>query len=240
MTVAANIKEKIKRIPNGTPFGYAQLGIAAKDFNTAAKAIERLQKKGFIKKVSKGQFYKPQVTVFGELGPDYDKVLQNYLYKGKKRVGYITGGELYNQLRFNTQISATTTVATNVNKKNINLGWLKTKTVKAYATINDNNYKYLGILDAIKDAKKIQDCSVNKATEIIIIQLNRLQPKEMEALLKYALQYPPRVRALLGAILQYKFKFDVSALLKSLNPSTVFKLNITCMDASILKNWNIK
>ena len=62
MKVAAQIREKIKEIPESEPFGYAQLGISPGNFFTAAKALERLQKKGVIKKVSKGIFFKPQKT----------------------------------------------------------------------------------------------------------------------------------------------------------------------------------
>ncbi|MEO7044917.1 MAG: hypothetical protein ABI091_06385, partial [Ferruginibacter sp.] len=65
MKVAEQLREKIGKIPESQPFGYADLGIEAIDFFTAAKALERMQKKGTIKKVSKGLFYIPRQTVFG-------------------------------------------------------------------------------------------------------------------------------------------------------------------------------
>ena len=95
MKIAAQIRERIKKIPESEPFGYVDLDIAPADFFTAAKAIERLQKKGEIKKVSKGIFYKPKISVFGELPPNYNSILQNYLYEGNKRTGYVTGYALY-------------------------------------------------------------------------------------------------------------------------------------------------
>jgi len=63
MTLASQIQTKIKKLPEGKSFGYADLGIAKEDFQTAAKALERLQAKGVIKKLSKGVFYKPEQTV---------------------------------------------------------------------------------------------------------------------------------------------------------------------------------
>ena len=43
MTVAEQIRKSIERIPESQPFGYADLGIEANDFFSAAKALERLQ-----------------------------------------------------------------------------------------------------------------------------------------------------------------------------------------------------
>jgi hypothetical protein len=56
------------------------------------------------------------------------------------------------------------------------------------------------------------------------------------------MEYPPRVRALLGAIVQEKFTtdFDLSDLKGSLNPTTIFKLNIKEADWPTIKNWQIK
>jgi hypothetical protein len=65
---------------------------------------------------------------------------------------------------------------------------------------------------------------------------------DIESLIKYALEYPPRVRALLGAIIENIFRnkeFDVLPLKKSLNPSTRFKLGIKNTDLPTSQNWNI-
>ncbi|MDR3608944.1 MAG: hypothetical protein P4L27_00095, partial [Ignavibacteriaceae bacterium] len=69
MKISEYIATQIKHIPEDATFGYEQLKIDKTKYVTAAKALERLIKKGVIKKVSKGTFYKPQMTVFGELKP---------------------------------------------------------------------------------------------------------------------------------------------------------------------------
>ena len=241
MKVAARIREKIKSIPESEPFGYADLGIEATDFFTAAKALERLQKKGTIKKVSKGVFYKPEISIFGEMPPNYDSILQNYLYKAGKRVGYVTGYVLYNQLSLTTQMAFTTKIATNRNLKKINIGWLKTNSVKAYAEVTEENYPLLGILDALKDIKSIPDSSASNAIKILMPKIKVFKKNDIENLIKYALQYPPRVRALLGAILEniFRNKFDLLTLKSSLNPSTNFKLGIKNTVLPTTQNWNI-
>ena len=241
MKVAEQIRKIIETIPESEPFGYADLGIEPADFVTAAKALERMQKKGAIKKVSKGVFYKPEMTRFGALGPDYNALLRRFLYKDNKRVGYITGGELYNQLNLTTQNYFRTKVATNRSRKKIEKGWLKTSTVKSYVEITEENYQLLGILDAIKDIRNIADTSTAKAIKILAAKLEKFDKKDIQSLIEFALQYPPRVRALLGAIVEERFgnQFNVESLQNSLNPTTTYKLKIKESDLSTIKNWNL-
>lgn len=242
MTIAAHIRNTIDKIPEGQPFGYADLGIEPAGFFTAAKALERMQKKGTIKKISKGIFYKPKMTIMGALGPDYSALLNNFLYRDKKRVGYITGGELYNQLNLTTQNYFRTKIATNRSRKKIEKGWLKTSTVKSYVEITEENYQLLGILDAIKDIRKISDTPTATAIKILAAKIEKFEEAAINGLIEYALQYPPRVRALLGAILEYKFakRFDLGELQKSLNPGSVFTITIKEKDLPTIKNWSIK
>ena len=241
MKVAEQIRKIIETIPESEPFGYADLGIEPANFVTAAKALERMQKKGTIKKVSKGVFYKPEMTRFGALGPDYNALLRRFLYKDNKRVGYITGGELYNQLNLTTQNYFRTKVATNRSRKKIEKGWLKTSTVKSYVEITEENYQLLGILDAIKDIRNIADTSTAKAIKILAAKLEKFDKKDIQSLIEFALQYPPRVRALLGAIVEERFgnQFNVESLQNSLNPTTTYKLKIKESDLSTIKNWNL-
>lgn len=82
------INKRISKIPTGKTFGYKDLLISKEQYVTAAKTLERLQKKGIIKKASKGVFYKPEQTVFGELKPDYKEQLRPYLFENGKRIAY--------------------------------------------------------------------------------------------------------------------------------------------------------
>lgn len=84
--MAKKIRTRIEKLPEGKTFGYTDLLIAKEEYQTAAKALERLQAKGIIKKISKGVFYKPEQTVFGELKPDYSEQLRPYLFENGKRI----------------------------------------------------------------------------------------------------------------------------------------------------------
>jgi hypothetical protein len=242
MNVAEQIRKVIEKVPQNKPFGYADLEIKPSDFLAAAKALERLQKKGTIKKVSKGIFYKPQLTILGPLGPDYNAMLNDFLFENGKRVAYITGGELYNQLNLTTQNYFRTKIATNKSRKKIEIGWIKATTVKAYVDVTDENFELLGILDAIKDIKNIADtptATVFKILAGIIVKLNK---DKIENLIALCMNYPPRVRALVGFIIENKFgaEFNLNDLKKSLNPATIYKLNIKENEFANINNWNIK
>ena len=154
MNVSRKIQEKIQKIANDTTFGYEQLGITQNEFLAAAKVMERLLKKGMIKKISKGIFYKPKMTVFGELKPSSEKLLRQYLFEDGKRIAYVTGIALYNQLGLTTQMAFTIQIASRKKRIYINTGAIKAKPVKSYAEVSNKNYQLLGFLDAIKDIKK--------------------------------------------------------------------------------------
>lgn len=242
MALAAEIRKRIKQLPEGKTFGYEDLCIAKEDYTTAAKALERFRKEGLIKKVSKGVFYKPEQTVFGELKPDYSELLRPYLFENGKRVAYETGTSLYNRLGLTTQLAYRVKIASRSKRININSGALKADAVKSYAEVTDNNYEMLGLLDAFKDIKRIPDCPVSLAISRLSAIVKELNERQTELLIKYALNYPPRVRALLGAILE-KNGISMKGLEKlkeSLNPLTIIKIGINESDLPVKSKWHIE
>ena len=242
MPLATDIRMRIKNLPEGKTFGYNNLRIAREDYTTAAKALERLQKQGVIKKVSKGVFYKPEQTVFGELKPDYSELLRSYLFENGKRIAYETGTSLYNSMGLTTQLAFRIKIASRGKRININRGTLKADAVKSYAEVTDSNYETLGILDAFKDMKRIPDCSETQAVSRLSAIVKKLNDKQIASLIKYALLYPPRVRALVGAILENngsKLR-GLENLKASINPLTTIKLGLKETDLPNKSKWYIE
>ena len=241
MKVAEKILKQIQSIPIDSTFGYEQLNISKSEYVTAAKALERLIKKGVIKKLSKGTFYKPKQTIFGELRPGDEEILRPYLFQGGKRIAYITGTYLYNQLHLTTQMAFRIKIASLSKRIYINTGAIKATPVKSYAQVTDDNYNLLGYLDAMKDLKIIPDLDIQSAVGILINIVEKLTSAQTSEIIKYALLYPPRVRALLGAILeQLNRKKGIEKLKESLNPLTVFKLGLRNTKLRTASNWNIQ
>ena len=241
MNIAKKIKGKIKTIETGNTFTYKDLDIEKKEYSAASKTIERLIKKGIIKRISMGIFYKPKQTVFGELKPDEEKIITPYLFKNGKRIAYITGLLLYNKMGLTTQIPKEINIASNKKRIYISKGNIKASAVKSYVEVTDENYKLLELLDALKDFKKIPDLDKKSAITILTKKILELNNKQKKELIKIALEYPPRVRAFLGALLEnIDNNINIKSLDDSLNPLSEYKLGITKKILPTIEKWNIK
>ena len=243
MKVAQKIENKIKTLKEGTTFKYQQLSIESNEYSAAAKAIERLIEKGIIKRVSTGVFYKPKQTIFGELKPNEEELLKPYLFQNNKRIAYITGVSLYNRMGLTTQVPRNIKIASRDKRITVSVGNIKGNPVKSYVDVTDKNFSLLETLDALKDFKKIPDLDKNSGIKIISNQLKKLNTKEIKQLIDYALSYPPRVRAFLGALLeQINFFIDseLKTLIKSLNPLSEYNYGIDKKILPTITNWNIK
>lgn len=241
MSLSSQIRAKISGFPENKTFGYSDLSIAKRDYVAAAKVLERLQKEGVIRKLSKGVFYKPKQTVFGELKPDYDELLRPYLFENGKRIAYETGFSLYNRLGLTTQMAFRVKIASRDRRISINKGALKIDTVKSYVDITDANYQLLELLDALKDIRRIPDTMPNKSIAILVTKISELNSKQIAVMIKHSLSYPPRVRALLGAILEYMNNtINTEELKHTLNPLTKFKLGLNESVLPTINDWNIE
>lgn len=129
-SLTKRITEKIRSFPQDVSFGYGELGLSKQEYSSAAKVLERQQKKGTIKKLSKGLFYKPKQTLFGEKMPDEEQILKPYLYANGQRIAYVTGAYLYNQLGLTTQVPATIQIASRDKQIFVNRGTVRAVAVR--------------------------------------------------------------------------------------------------------------
>lgn len=240
MTISKKTEDKVKNLPIGTTFTYQTLSVKVDEYAATAKALERLIKKEVIKRVSTGVFYKPKQTIFGELMPREEELLKNYLFDNNKRIAYITGLSLYNKLGLTTQVPKTIKISSRDKRIFASIGNLKGKPVKSYIDVSDKNYYILEILDALKDFKQIPDMDKKSGLLLLADRIKKWEKKDKTSLIKYALKYPPRVRAILGAIIEnFITSEDVKPLKESLNPLSQYEYNIAETILPNAKNWNI-
>lgn len=241
MKVTQKVERSLRSMDEGTTFKYQNLGIAPSEYGAAAKVIERLIRKGAIKRASTGIFYKPKQSIFGELPPREDELLKPYLFENGKRIAYVTGASLYNRMGLTTQIPKVLKVACRGKRITTRIGGIVIKPVKSYTDVNDNNYTLLEILDAVKDFNKISDLDQNSAITLLSNKILALSEKERALLLKCALLYPPRARALLGAIMDAK-NTDTKLLFlqNSLNPLTFYDFGSIFDLLPKASDWNIR
>ncbi|MDW5289162.1 DUF6088 family protein [Formosa sp. PL04] len=239
MNISTKIANQVEQFPLGKTFGYKDLDITRDEYVTAAKVLERLQKKGVIKKVANGKFYKPENTVFGELKPSSTEILKPYLFKDNKRVAYITGFALYNNMGLTTQVPSQYKIASRGRRISVQTGNIKATPAKSYVEVTDKNFKQLGFLDVIKDINKIPDLNSKSSVIILSNMLKEMSDIGLKEIITYALAYPPRVRAVLGALLEYLGKTNAITQLKnSLSPFSQYKTVIS-KELETAKNWNL-
>ncbi len=157
-------------------------------FNNVKEILNRLNKEKIIKTAYKGIYYIPKTNVFGEIPLANSKIIKyKYLVDKFGNVkGYITGAKLFNEVGLTTQVPNIIDIVTNECKnnnkyinKNLNVAIKKPK-----IKINNENYKYLQLIDLIENKFNIH-VEVDNMDEIIynFIQDNDLQ---FEKIIKYA------------------------------------------------------
>lgn len=239
MSISQIIQQKINRLAEGSTFKYNQLALKPEELTAATKTMERLVTKGVIGRISKGLFYKPRKTVFGNLKPTEEELLKPYLFENGKRVAYITGTSLYNKMGLTTQVPTRIKIACRRKRITISSGSLQAIPASCYVDISDSNYYLLELLDALKDFKQIADLNKLSAIKILTGRLRELTPTETKQILNCSLAYPPRVRALLGALLEKtNSPIDLTKLSRSLNPLSEFDYHINGI-LPTAKNWRI-
>ncbi len=237
MSVAKLTRNFIEQIESGKVFTYVD--IPSDKISTVTVELSRLYKQGVIKKISKGKYYKPKKTRFGEIGPNSKEKLNSYI-NATKKLSYETGLNSFRQLGLTTQVPNVITIATDKSNRRIKVDNLNIKFVRKRVNAPKKYTKLLQILDALKDIKSIPDTTPSEALLYLKNYISKLNNIEQQKLSFFAREYTPRTKALLGAILKDLGMWEEAYRIKArLNPLTKYKLGIK---DSVLKNkkeWGI-
>ncbi|PIQ19141.1 MAG: hypothetical protein COW66_02670 [Flavobacteriaceae bacterium CG18_big_fil_WC_8_21_14_2_50_34_36] len=234
------ISNTIDRLPKGYVFTYEDFIDTVNKKEAIIKALNRMVASGKIAKLSKGKYYKPEQTVFGELQPNQYQIVKDLLENDGKPIGYLTGYSIYNQLGLTTQVSNIIQIGKNEIRPAIKRAQYKIKFVKQKNTITKDSIPLLQLLDAMRYIKNIPDASVASAAKRLLAILKNLTEKDKTTIVRLAMKYPPATRSLLGALLdELKNESLTEPLFKSLNPITTYKLWGLDKTLSTTTKWNI-
>jgi len=240
MNITDYISSKIERLTKGYVFTYADFIAEVNKKEAIIKALNRMVASGKIAKLSKGKYYKPESTPFGNLLPEQKQIVKDLLEENAKTTGYLTGYSIYNQLGLTTQLSNTIQIGKNeirpgFKRERYTISFIKQKNI-----ITKENIPLLQLLDAIRYIKKIPDANIEDSCKRFLAIIKNFSEKDIKTLVRLALKYPPTTRALLGALLEQLQQIQASELLfKSLNPITNYKLTGAAKVISTTKKWNI-
>lgn len=240
MNITDYISSKIERLPKGYVFTYSDFITEVNKKEAIIKALNRMAKSGKITKLSKGKYYKPENTPFGNLKPNQAQVVKDLLEENGKITAYLTGYSIYNQLGLTSQVSNTIQIGKNQIRPSFKRERYTIAFVKQKNTITKENIPLLQILDAIRYVKKIPDAGIEVSCKRFLTIIKNLSEKETNSMVRLALKYPPATRALLGSLLEQLQKSNLTEpLFKSLNPITKYKLAGVAKVLSTTEKWNI-
>lgn len=233
------IRDKIGRFAKGYVFTYVDFVTDVNRKEAVIKSLNRMVANGRIVKLSKGKYYKPESTPFGELPPDQREVVKDLLEKNGKLIGYLTGLGIYNRLGLTTQVSNVIQIGRNETRPEIKRGRYKIKFIKQKNTITKENVPLFQVLDALRYIKQIPDESIDKTCIRLTKIIENKSMDERETMIRLVFKYPPSTRALFGAILE-QLGDDTTMVKNTLNPITNYNFGITNRNILPTENWNIK
>lgn len=210
-------------LPIDTVFTISDLQLPTDWWETTRVKLGRMVSHGILKKIGKGRFYLPQPTIFGEISPQPEEMVKDLLVKDGRPVGYITGYSRWNQMGLTSQISNIIQIGTNQPKRNLQRGGYSVRFTRQPNQITEDNIRFLIILDAISNIRRIPDTTLVKSLSRLTDIIKDLDPNDVFSLTALAEQYPARLRALLGAMLEnIGREKEAMILYRSLNPLTSY------------------
>jgi hypothetical protein len=235
------IRNTIATFPFGFVFTPRDFPIDPRKQATVNRVLNMMVAAGQIRHLSKGRFYKPEITKFGEILPDTFQLLKDLLEKNGKMIGYITGYTVFNDLGLTTQVPCALQIGMANEKKTIQRMNYRISFIKQQNVITKENIPLLRLLDGLRFFKNIPDSMPDDTCRRLLVLLKALDTKQREEIKALSLNYTPQAIALLGAMLETLHpQEDASILLDALNPLTFYKLGISDKILFNQKKWNIK
>ena len=240
MIVANKARETVANTKEGVMLTIADFQVEPHNQAALVMYLCRMVKLGELKKISKGKYYKPKKSVFGELPLSSNEAVRDLLQKGRKTIGYITGTQAFAQMGLTTQISSSLMVGTNKYRRPIMRGDVRISFLFQPNPIIAKDIPLLRILDAIRLFKDIPATSPDDCIRQIIRLIEDLPLEQKKKLLNLAKAYAPFVRAIVGAIFESTGQPELAdSIRRTLNGLTNFRLPISLSVLPNKKTWKI-
>jgi hypothetical protein len=235
------IKDKIGRFELGYVFTTSDFYMQVDNLTAVSKILNDFVRTGYLRKLSKGKFYKPRMSKFGELPPDDFQIVKDLLLENNKPTGYVTGYAAFNEFGLTTQVPFALQIGTYDEKKAVSRGVYRISFIKQRNTITKENIPLLKMLDCLRFFKNIPDTTPNQACERLLYLLSQLDENQTSRIKKLSLKYAPQAITLLGAMLEtLNPQENTTRLCKEINPITSYQLGISPNILPNQKKWNIR
>lgn len=232
------VRKQVDALAPGQLITYADLGLGSDQFAAVAAALSRLYKQGVLQRFARGTYFRPKETRFGSLQPSQANVVETLTTKQGRPAGYASGGAVYNQLGFTTQVPGEIVIATPRPRRPLSQ---RVRFVLGQAPKRPGDVPLLQLLDVLRDVKRISDTTPDQVAERLRLQLATLDERARQRLTWLARKAAPRARALLGALLELQGDVRNAARLhKTLNQVTSYHLGISSLALPNRQAWRIQ
>jgi hypothetical protein len=161
--------------------------------------------------------------------------------KDGKQIGYITGYQIFNELKLSIRFYNILQIGIAKGKKATVRGNYQIRFVKQKNAITKDNVPLLQFLDCLRLFKIISDTNPNQACRQLIHLLKNFDEKQKNVIKLLSENYTPQAVALLGAMLEIiNPEEDTIILLNRLIPQTSYKLDISHEVLLNQQKWNIR
>jgi len=144
--LAKRIEEDILRMTPDIVFTYRDLGYPPIDSGNVIRKLNRMVESGVLMKLSKGRYYKPKNSIFGQLRPRQEEIVKDLLWRDGRPIGYLTGYSVFNQLGLTTQISNIIEIGSKIRRNKKQRGMYEIRFVLQPNEINSRNIPFFKFL----------------------------------------------------------------------------------------------
>lgn len=240
MTASQQIAHQVESLGTDRVFSISDLGLPAEWWENIRVKLGRMVKSGKLVKLAPGKYYRPRISILGPVPPSTENLVQDILYKDGKVKGYLTTYSVWDSMGLTTQFSSVIVIGLNYRKDAINRDGRTVQFILQPNEVTTETILLLQILDSIKFIKSIPDTSISNSIERLSEIIRALDENQLKVMVELAMKYPPRVRALLGAMLENNGTGPMASTLhKSLNPLTEYRIGISGETLPNKQNWRI-
>lgn len=236
ISISKQVKKQINKLGSGSVFGLKDFA-EIKNSQAVLLELSRLSKKGIINRLTKGKYFLPKKSKFGNLPPDEQKVLNQIVIDNG---GYLGGVIALNRFGVTTQVPSQITIRGARSTRKLKIGNLNIKFTRTGNQEASNSAPILiDIIEAARLIKRTPDGNIEKTLNRISLAIKKCNEEELSELVELVKMERPYVRAIIGAQMENVGLKIYEELKSTLNPITKYKLNI---EKSLLPNkdeWGI-
>ena len=255
MYTAEKVRLNIRKMKPGTVFMVSDLPTYIQEKRATVKAVsyysssEKLKEQyGSVSKIADGLYYKEEDGFLGKLPPSYDAVLHALTFVRSKKVGFVTGHQLFNKRGLSTQVPAVTTIVTSkYGPTTVNVAGIKIEVMRKTKVIKEKDIKRYEFEYILNNLERIQSVEFDRISDslgeyIELINEDHSQFKKLYSHLNYK-----KTKALLGALIEdyqemYNKNFDglLNEIKKDLSLRSKYKVGNLSSYINHSKKWNIE